>query len=169
MKKSLMLLLPLAVFSFPALAAEGDTYAVVQYALVTYDEDGVDEVEPTALVFKYGQFVNENVAIEGRFGIGLQEDDVSVFGLDVDVEVESIIGVYGVFHSSSSSDNVFYGVVGYTRGELEVSIDGSSDSDSETDFSLGFGANFGAFNVEYMLYLDESDFDATAISLGYVF
>ncbi len=169
-----IILVLLAVYATPLYAAQGDTYGSLQYALVTYDEEGFDEVEPTALVFKYGQFVNDNVAVEGRFGIGLQDDDIDfdIFGttFEAEVGVETVFGIYLVAHTSPDANHSFYGVFGFTRGELEVSIDGfGSESEDESDISYGFGARFGNFSLEYMNYLDKDDFEATAISLGYVF
>ena len=74
--KNILLVIAL-VFSYSSIsfaASEGDTYGGLQYALVTYDEDGFDEAEPTALVGRYGQFVNDSVSIEGRIGFGLSDD-----------------------------------------------------------------------------------------------
>lgn len=149
-------------------AQEGDTYGGVQYSLVTYDEEGFDDVEPVALVGKFGRFINDSVAVEGRIGIGIQDDEVEVLGFDVDVDVETLFGVYGVFHSDTRKDAVFYGVIGITRGELELSFFGFEESGDESGLSYGFGANFGHFNIEYMSYLDEDDFEATAIGIGYI-
>ncbi len=173
MKSFTILFALLAIFATPLHAAEGDTYGSVQYALVTYDEEGFDEVEPTALVFKYGKFINDNVSIEGRFGIGLQDDDIDVdilgMTFEAEVEIETVFGVYLVAHTNPDAQGTFYGVLGVTQGELKVSIDGFSDSESESDISYGFGARFGNFTLEYMNYLDKDAFEATAISLGYVF
>ena len=149
-------------------AGQGEKYGGLQYALVTYDEEGLDDVEPTALVGKLGVFVNDNVAIEGRIGFGLQDDTVDIGPFEVDFEVDSLLGIYGVLYSSMESDTAFYGVLGYTQGELEGSAFGVTVSEDESGLSYGFGVNFGAFNLEYMSYLDEDDFEATAISLGFV-
>ena len=50
--KHILLVITLAFFySSPSIAtSKGESYGGLQYALVTYDEDGFDEVEPTALV-----------------------------------------------------------------------------------------------------------------------
>ena len=150
-------------------ASQGDTFLTVQYAMVTYDEEGFDEAEPTAVVFRYGQFVNENVSVEGRFGLGLQDDEIDAGGFDVDIEVDSLFGVYVAVHAFGETNSSFYGIVGVTQGELEGSAFGITISEDESGFSYGIGARFGQFNIEYMNYLDEDDFEATAISLGYVF
>ena len=66
------------------------------------------------------------------------------------------------------SDASFYGVIGFSQGEIEGSAFGITVSEDESGLSYGFGVNIKSFNIEYMSYLDEDDFDATAISLGYV-
>ena len=167
--KKILLVITLALFysSISYAASEGDTYGGLQYALVTYDEDGVDEAEPTALVGRYGQFVNDNISVEGRFGFGLQDDTVNVLGIDVDVEVDTFFGVYGVFHASSNSDTSFYGVLGFTKGEVTASAGGISVSEDDSGLSYGFGVDFNSFNIEYMLYLDEDFYEVSAISFGY--
>ena len=82
-------------------ASEGDVYGGLQYALFNID-DGSDEVEPTALVARIGRFLNENVAIEGRIGFGLEDDTLDAGPFDIDVDVDSLLGIYGVFHANSN-------------------------------------------------------------------
>lgn len=133
MKKIILLLAIIAFQGSPALAGgKGTSYGGLQYPIVTYDEEGFDEAEPTALVGKFGQFMTENIALEGRIGFGLQDDEVDVGSFDIDVEVDSLLGIYGVFHSSSESESSFYGVIGYTRGELEGSAFGITISEDES-------------------------------------
>ncbi len=167
--KNILLVIAL-VFSYSSIsfaASEGDTYGGLQYALVTYDEDGFDEAEPTALVGRYGQFVNDSVSIEGRIGFGLSDDSVDVGAFDIDIEVNHLFGIYGVFHANSNSDTSVYGVLGFTQGELEGSAMGISVSEDDSGLSYGFGVNIKSFNIEYMSYIDEDDYDVTAISLGF--
>lgn len=157
----------IAILFAPGLSAanEGTTYAGVQYAIVEIDFDGIGDVEPTALIGKLGYFINDNIAIEGRLGTGLQDDDL----LGVDVEIDSIFGIYGVFHTSGESDTRFYGILGYTDAEAEFDGPGGSAEGDESDISYGFGVNIGKVNIEYIIYIDdEDDTDATAISIGFV-
>ena len=149
-------------------AQEGSKYAGLQYALVTYEEDGFDDVEPTALVGRIGQFTSDNFAIEGRLGFGLQDDTIDVGPFDLDLEVNSLFGVYGVLQSSPSNGISVYGILGFSRVELEATALGVSVSDDDTGLSYGFGLNLKGFNVEYMSYLDEDDYQISALSLGFV-
>jgi len=169
MEKILLVVTLAFLYSPISLAAsEGNSYGGFQYALVTYEEDGFDDIEPTALVGRYGQFVSDNVAIEGRLGIGLQDDSIDVLGVDVDLEIDHLLGVYGVFHATSNSDTSVYGVLGFTQGELSVDVLGETFTDDDSGLSYGFGVNIQSFNIEYMMYLDEDDYEVSAISLGYI-
>jgi outer membrane immunogenic protein len=169
MKKVILGVAITFLFSTTVFAArEGESYFGIQYAMVTYDEDGVDDVEPAALVGKFGKFMTDNVAIEGRIGFGIQDDSVDLGPFEVEVDVETIFGVYAVMQSSGSDSASFYGVLGLTRVELEASAFGVSVSDDDSGLSYGVGVNIGAFNLEYMSYIDDDDYDLTAVSLGYV-
>ena len=167
--KTIIAVIGVALFYVTPLHAEGkDTnYWGAQYALVTYDEKGIDEFEPTALVFRLGRFITDNISVEGRLGFGLQDDDVDIGAINAEVEVDKLYGFYGVFHTSGSDDTNVYGVLGFTKGELEATVLGETFEGDDSGLSYGIGANFRGFNIEYMSYLDEDDYDVTAISLGY--
>ena len=169
--KKILSIIVLACFFSPSsyAAAEGDSYFGLQYALVTYDEDGFPDAQPTALVLRYGQFVNNSISVEGRLGIGLQDDTVNFLNTDVDIEVDSVFGVYGLFHAGSSDNVALYGVLGFTKGKLTASIPGDSISESDSGLSFGVGVDIQSFNIEYMLYLDEDFYSVSALSLGYNF
>ena len=174
MKAKYSFIVILLLISAPVYAGgQGTNYIGLQYALVTYEEEGFDDVEPTALVGRLGHFVTDNVAVEGRLGFGVQDDEVEVdlgfLGtVDVEVEIEHLFGIYAAIHSSSTSDISVYGLLGFSQGELEASALGEEVSEDESGFSYGFGLNIHKFNIEYMSYLDEDDFEVTAISLGFV-
>lgn len=157
----------------------GDAYGGIQYALGSYNEDGFEEVNPTALVGRFGKYVQNNFAIEGRIGIGLQDDSVNVFvpgfgNLDVSLDIDTLIGIYGVGHVNLNESSSVYALLGFTRGEATASGGGISISGDDSGLSYGVGANIGtgnnvSFNIEYTQYLNKSDFDLSAIGLGIVF
>ena len=169
MKQILLFIAFISVYSPHAPAAdEEQRYVGFQYSLVTYDEDG-DEAEPTALVARYGQFLNDWFAIEGRIGFGLEDDALEVGSLDIDVELENIIGLYGVIHTGSISIASLYGIVGYTQIDLEGSAHGISIDENANGLSYGLGVNIGSLSIEYMNYVEDHYYDVTAISLGYIY
>jgi len=169
LKQILLFIAFISVCSPHAPAAdEEQRYVGFQYSLVTYDEDG-DEAEPTALIARYGQFLNDWFAIEGRIGFGLEDDTMEVGSLDIDVEVENIIGVYGVFQTGNISVVSLYAIVGYTQIDLEGSANGIEADENASGLSYGLGVNIGSFSIEYMDYIEDHYYDVTAISLGYIY
>lgn len=174
MYRLIMIIFSLGLFAQQAFAVEpGALYGGLQYAQVTYDEEDFEELEPTALIGRIGRFMTENVSIEGRLGAGLEDDDIDIvipgFGtIEAEVEVNTLYGFYAAVHSDPSKDVSIYGIVGVSKGELEFSALGLSEDEDDSGLSYGIGLNFGKFNVEYMSYLDEDEYEVTALSIGFV-
>ncbi|NVJ59954.1 MAG: outer membrane beta-barrel protein [Gammaproteobacteria bacterium] len=153
-------LIALSVAGLLSTSVFADNYAGVSYKMVEI-EAGSSSVEPSALEGKYGSFLTNNFALEGRLGFGIADDE----GVDID----SLLGVFGAFHFMPKEKFSPYALIGYSRGEISA----GSFSDSETDISFGFGADIavngdGAFNVEYVQYLDKDGVTISALSAGYV-
>ena len=155
------------LISTPVFATEaGEGYVGGQFSRVTYESFGTD-VNPSAVIGRVGYFLVDNFAVEGRLGFGIDDDSE----LGVDFEVDSIAGLYGVGHLPLGDVASVYAVAGFSRGEATISGTGFSESDDDTDFSYGVGlqAKFTptlSGHVEYMSYLDKSDYEITAIGLG---
>ncbi|WP_404415622.1 porin family protein [Vreelandella aquamarina] len=166
--KYLITAIAATLVSTPVFATDaGEGYVGGQLSMTTYDEAGLDDVNPTAIIGRLGYFVVDNFAIEGRFGTGIGDDST----LGVDVEIDSIAGIYGVGHLPLGDVASAYAVAGFSRGEASFSAPGFSNSDDDTDFSYGVGlqAKFAptlSGHVEYMSYLDKTDYEFTAIGLG---
>ena len=161
---------------------EGETYVGVQYAVGNYSEDGISEdFNPTALVGRLGRYVTPDFSIEGRLGLGLQDDTQFIpefgSGFDATLELDSIIGVYATGHFDVTESFSLYGLLGVSRvkGETSVpSFPGLKSTETNSGLSYGVGADVGigknvALNIEYIQYLDKSDFDLGAIAVGAVY
>ena len=159
-------------------------YAGIQYASTDFSFDGVpDEFSPTCLIGRAGSNFNQYVSIEGRLGIGLSDDTVTategVTTASVSIEIDTLIGLYGVGHVPLGKSSSIYALVGFTQVDAtaSASITGfgsASMSDDESDLSYGIGADIGILynlwvNVEYVQYIDKSDVDVSAIALGLKF
>ena len=153
-------------------------YAGFQFATTTYTEDGIsEEFNPTAIVARFGANVSDNFSIEGRLGTGVRNDTVNVAGMyDVKMEIDRLVGVYGVGHINFNKSSSVYGLFGFSEAKATFSSPSSPElgsvSHDDTGFSFGVGADFGigndvvALNIEYVQYLNKSDFDVSALSFG---
>lgn len=180
--QSVLLVAPLLAWPHPGLAgslSQDSSYGAVQHATVIYTEDGISqEFNPTILVARVGTFVEDRVAIEGRFGFGLSDDSHTINGVNVDLEVDRLIGVYLLGHVPVGERSSIYGAFGFTDAEATATgTSGGStatSSGSESGISFGFGTDIGVneefdINLEYMQYLSKSSFDADAIGIGIKF
>jgi opacity protein-like surface antigen len=162
--------------SAPAIAGPaGSTYAGVQYAWATYEEDGLEDFNPTAVVGRFGHYFNDHFSLEGRVGVGASEDSVSYGSLTADVEIDNFFGIYGVGHLPLTDAVSVYALAGLTKGEATATVRGPggsiSASDDDSGFSYGIGGEVAltrnaSVTVEYTSYLDKSDYQLSALSAG---
>lgn len=151
----------------------GETYVGGQFAQITYDEDGFSEAEPTAIIGRLGYFFADHFAMETRLGFGLGDDSINAYGYDIDVEVDTMIGFYGLGNLPLNDMFSVYALAGLTRGELTAKADGYNASATADDSGFSYGAGVQArFNqsvsahLEYMSYLDESDYSVSGLAAG---
>ena len=163
------LLVPSMAFAGPPSAGTG--YVGSQFAFVKYDIDNAPGLDVTGLVFRGGYFFTDYFSVEGRLGFGVGDDTVNVLGTPVKVEIDRLLGVYGVAHLPLSHNASLYGVLGYTDGKAKYSVPGVALTDSDSGLSWGAGINFYAtdnigLSGEYMSYLNETGYEVSAFSLG---
>ena len=138
-----------------------------QYSLVSYHEDIFVGAKPTAWKGKYGRPANASMTIEERSLDDSLDRKVSILGTSFGPGVAPFYGNHSVFRTSSSRDNSTYIAVGFILDELTMDEAGTSASwEVDSGLSYGFGTNYSSFNIEYMLSMDEGNFDLSAISLG---
>jgi opacity protein-like surface antigen len=139
---------------------------------LSYEEPGL-EADLIAGTGRFGAFFNKYLAGELRLGIGLAGDDVDISGTTVDLDLNYIFGAY-LRAGLPINDKVFpYALLGYSRGELEVSAGGLSINEAESDISFGFGVDINindplTINVEYANLLDKDGVEVSGFSLGAV-
>ena len=156
-------------------------YAGIQFASTDFSFEGVpQEFSPTALIGRAGSNLNQYVSIEGRLGIGLSDDTVTatdgVNTASVSIDIDTLIGLYGVGRLPLGKTSSLYALVGFTQVDATASasatgLGSASFSDDESDLSYGVGADIGIrynlwVNVEYVQYLDKSDIEVSAIAVG---
>ena len=164
LKKILFISFLLGLYSTNALSLE-TIYTGLQGSQFTYEEDFI-EGKPSALTLRLGGYLDEGTAIETRFGFGLQGygDTVGT----TDFEVEAFLGLYGLYHIGWGSNASFYGLLGFTNGEVKLTTLGVSSDNRQTNVSYGVGLNIARFNFEIVRYFHDDLYDVTAISFGFV-
>jgi opacity protein-like surface antigen len=148
----------------------GSLYAGDNYTFVDVDTGNAD-VDLGTLSAKVGGYVTPYFGLEARAGFGVADENV---GFGTDLSVNSFFGGYATINAVNESPVTPYGIIGFTRYELELDGPGGSTKSDESDLSLGAGVNVAiteelSGNVEYMRYVDTSDAMVDGIGLGLTF
>lgn len=146
-------------------------YLGIQYSIgdITLD-DQTESFSPTTLVLRAGQFFRDHYSLEGRMAVPLSDDNKTISGASTTVGLFSMLGVYGTARVTLKKRYSVYAIAGLSLVSKEVAVSNMDRSDTDTGISYGAGMDIGSggakFNLEYISYLDESDFDFDAFALG---
>lgn len=175
MKKMLLGML-LASCSLTTMAAETEQgnrwVGGIGYANLSEDLDGVD-ISLGGIVASLGYQVKSRdnffITPEIRFGTGVSDDTVSVYGYSFGVELERFVAlsVRGQFEF----DNGFYlyAAPTYANAKFKVSGLGTSASDDSWEFGVGGGLGYN-FTQTVSAEVSYEQFDGTdVVSIGLKF
>jgi opacity protein-like surface antigen len=167
MKTIATFLAVLALVSYPYLnvaQAEGaNTYIGIGAGSADTSLDCTScDVDLDFLVLQLGVWTTDNTSIEIRMGKGSGDDSIG----PLDIELESFGGLYGTYHWNLGNHASVYGIAGWSTASLKVSSGNDSLQDDEDGLSYGAGMKFSILSVEYIRYLDTSDVEADAVSVG---
>lgn len=180
MKKSVSLgvALVLGVSASVAQSQESvaDGYLGLSHSFLTYEDDAFPEdFDLGAAVGQVGARINPYFSAELRAGVGTYDHTVSNNSASASIEVDYLIGGYGLVGIPTKTPVYPYVIAGMTQGKLSVSAQGpggsASGSESESDFSYGVGAKVSVtdkldLTAEYLRYFDESDYEISGITFG---
>jgi len=139
-----------------------------QYTPVSYHEDGFDGAKQTSWAGKYGQLTNENVIIDERSVDDWLDRRSNTPGNGIGMGVAPLFDTYGVFRTSGSHDKSTYVALGYISDEFTMDEAGTSDSRGDDRFSYGFGVNNTTSNFEYMMSVDQENYEVSAIGMSFI-
>ena len=125
-------------------------------------DDLSDDVDLDALVLQLGVWMTENNSVELRMGKGIDDDSAG----PVDVEIESIGGLYGTYYWHLGNHLSAYGIAGWSRASAKFSSAAGSDQEDENGLSYGAGIKVSVLVIEFMRYLDTTEVEADVISAG---
>ena len=152
MKKLTLVLVLLFTTNSYALES-GNSYIGLQLG-----EADVDDLDLEAYLIRFGVGVSDRIDLELRYGRGLNDQEDG----GIEFEIESIGGFYGLYHVG-----ILYGIAGVSSGTVKASLLGQNTQVEEDSFSYGVGLEYQGFNVEWIQYIDTSDLDVDAVSIGY--
>ncbi len=157
------------LYSSSSLAADEDrALNIFHHNLSTYSEDGYDEKNPTSWIGKYGLLTNSNLTPEEKsINVSLDRNR-SDMETHIGPGVAPLFGTYGVLRTSGKQDGSSYVALGFNLDELTRDEADTSYSWDDSDISFGFGASDSSSNFEYMMHVDEENYEISAISLGYI-
>lgn len=176
MKKLLPLLAAAGLLAFGSVHAQGIGMrmgsAYGELGISQFDISGGGfSAEPLVLRGIVGAELHPYVAAEAMLGFGIKDDDASVAGLPIDVEVKHTWGLFAKPKIMLGERVELYGRLGYARTKVETSGLGLSSSDTEGDLAYGLGANFNInqrtyAGLDWMQYYDKGGRKADGLTLS---
>lgn len=170
-----MTIIIITVFAYQVSSEELTlVYAGLDISRLKYSEDNVScQYNPISLIGVFGYSLNNNISIEGRMGIGLSDDDESLYGYEMNYKMESLVGVYVSGKLNIYKDISVYSLFGFSRIATNLTSNNYSVVNSHDDFSYGVGFDYKIINkthlkVEYISYLSESYYDLSALNIGFI-
>lgn len=169
MKKQLLALAAAVAVSPAAMAQQGYFGADFSFVSAEVSADTIfgsfsDDFDPTALRVRGGIGLNENFAVEGVLGLGLQDDEVELAGIESEFGLDRLVGINAVAIIPMDRSFSVFGKVGFAS----VGYEGDAgDSIDDTGISVGFGAkvnfdrNGSGLVIEYTVLPDVEDDDSS--------
>lgn len=181
MKKiSYVIMLGCMFFVTKAFAAmPGQGYLGAGFHFGNYDEAGYSSVNPGGATIRAGVYLNNFIAIEGRYGFGFFSDKLTFYDpgygyYDVKIKLKDMASAFVKLDLPLSSYSNLYWLLGFSRGKIEGSSGATTESVTDNSYSYGFGGEFAIsnnlyFGGEYIMYLDERSNDYYGFYNGYYY
>jgi Outer membrane protein beta-barrel domain len=162
--------------SVRAQEARPGPYGGILFSQLNYEQSGASSASLTNLGGVLGQVLSPHFALEGRFGLGLNDDRINVGAIAVDVDLDYYVSglLKGILPLAPRFG--IYAVAGFTIGKFNASSGASYLNKWETDFSYGAGAEFGfaqnmSLALEWQRMFEGSGYnlDAASVALNFRF
>ncbi|MBY5993324.1 porin family protein [Ferrimonas balearica] len=146
---------------------QGNWYLGAQFNYGQVDTQFGD-ANPIALHALGGYQFNPYLAVEGRIGLGVSDDETNE---DITIEIDSYYGLYLTGTLPLSDWVKVYVLLGATDVNLEQDLDSRSDTFGSTDVTYGVGLSLLAterlaITIEAVQWLDKGDIDVAGLGLG---
>jgi len=156
--------------------SSGNWVGGISYANLSDEEDGLD-ISLGALVGSLGYKIDSGSGFhfipEVRVGVGITDDTVTAFGVNVDVELDSFLTLSVKGQYELENGIYLFAAPIYANAEFTASASQGGQSASATEDSWEFGLGVGAgysFNSSTSLEASYEQFDGTdVLSIGLKF
>jgi len=138
-----------------------------QNNLINFHQDRYDEMKPGFWAGKYDQPATVNLPTQGILIEDSPDRSRSYMETYIGPGVSPLFGTYSVFRTSGKQDGSSYVAFGFNFDELIRDEAEASYSSDESDLSVGFGVDNSSFNIEYMIYMNDENYEISAVSLGF--
>lgn len=147
----------------------------------TFHVDGELDADVNTLDFHLVKMINDYIGIEGRLGLGFNENNVTncsyVSGQpiceSIHARIEEFVGVYARGYMTGPGRVRPYAVAGITRSSTAVTQDSlrvDAAKETVTDISYGLGLQAGgdntSFTLEYVSLFDKDGQSVDGFSIG---
>ena len=153
--------------------ADVSVYGNVGYTGVFADVNG-DDLNVGGVTGRLGAKYGRFVGVEAEYTFGVQDDDVEVFGTDVNVELDQQYAGYVVGYLPLSPQTELFARLGYGKLELEAEAFGVEVGGDTKAVAYGAGAQhfFDGVNGvrgEYTRYdLEDDGGEVDSLAVSYV-
>jgi outer membrane immunogenic protein len=138
MRNVLLATAALTLIAAPAMAQDrGPVTGSVGYTHL----DG-DDASLGAITGRLGYDFNRNFGVEGEASIGVQDEDVTIAGVDGSIEHEYDAAVYGVAKLPVNENLELFGRLGYGTTSLKADVAGFTATGDGDSINYGVGANW---------------------------
>jgi opacity protein-like surface antigen len=146
-------------------------YGGILFSQLSYEQSGASSASLTNLGGVLGQVLSPHFALEGRFGLGLNDDRINVGAVAVDVDLDYYVSglLKGILPLAPRFG--IYAVAGFTIGKFSASNGAAYLNKWESDFSYGAGAEFGfaqsmSLALEWQRMFEGSGYNLDAVSVA---
>lgn len=117
-------------------------YAGIGWATIWADDGLGDTAVLGAIQGRVGYDFSQNFAIEAEAAIGVLPQEYDFGGTDVDLNLDSEIGVFAVARAPISTEVALYARLGYARTTVSASAGGFSFSEGDSGLAYGVGLDW---------------------------
>jgi opacity protein-like surface antigen len=145
-------------------------YGGIIFSQLSYEQSGASSASLTNLGGLLGQVLSPHFALEGRVGVGLNDDRINVGAVAVDVDLDYYVSglLKGILPLAPRFG--IYGVAGITIGKFQASNGALLVNKWESDFSYGAGVEIGlaptmSLSAEWQRMFEGSGYRLDAVSV----